>query len=1086
MASQPSAFVRRLRQFLRSRRLTSVSQIGTDRILELQFSDGQYRLFFEFFAGGNIILTDKELSTLALLRIIPGGSEQEELRVGLKYVLTNKQNYLGVPRLTLERVKESLTRSLSQGLESDGNRPKKWRKKRDDVVRKALSTSFHEFPPALIEHCLRVSNSNPPESVEGFLNDEGALQQLLLTLNAAKEISDHLGDTNECKGFIVAKVRNPVAGVPQDCLKVEIDKDQLQNFVYEDFQPFSPEQFKEDATFTILEFQGFNKTVDEFFSSVESQKLESRITEREEHASRKLEAAKQDHEKRLGGLQQVQELNVRRAQAIESNLERVQEATSAVNSLIAQSIGWPEIARMIEMEQNRGNPVAELIHLPLKLYENSITLLLSEGTYEDEPDFEGEETDSDFSDSEEDEKILTKSTKSDNLNGKLAVDVDLALSPWSNARQYYDQRRTAADKEMRTLQASARALKSTEAKIKADLKKGLKQEKDIMRPQRRAFWFEKFLYFISSEGYLVLGGKDVQQNEILYAKHLKKGDVYVHADLSGASTVIIKNTSGRSGDPIPPSTLSQAGSLAVCTSVAWDLKAVMSAWWVPADQISKTGSGGEYLQAGIFHVKGSKNFLPPAQLLLGFGVMFKISEKSKPKHLKHRIVKEASLERQNADSRVNENIQLEAQDIAAAQIPESEDRFDPVSKEPSEGVIEEPPESYSKVESSSVESSGESDDESGNLNPLQTYHIPQQDPIDEILTDQKVSSDDENIENEEQLQPEIKLAESEPCEPNVSRHGDDPLRTEHLSAKDRRTIHRGNQAKENASTAMSDPDAASEISHPESQANAARKVHQVRGKHGKRNKIKNKYAGQDEEDRALAMRLLGSTTAQEKAKEDAATKVNKEEGLAAAKERRRKQHELAAEKGKKAEELRRTNFEASAEAVGDEDDEDEQGTDLDAFVGTPLPGDEILDALVMCGPWEAIGRKCKWRAKIQPGTVKKGKAVKEILSAWTSELSVREKRARPTPPAVSDGDGDGDDGTTMAAAAAADVEIRKKEAELIQGFRETEAVGLVPVGKMRLVMGGGGGDSKGGGKGKGKAGNAGNKGNRGGKGSKRR
>jgi predicted ribosome quality control (RQC) complex YloA/Tae2 family protein len=49
-AAAPSAFVARLRKFLKTRRVTSVAQIGTDRIIEFQFSEGQYRLFLEFFA----------------------------------------------------------------------------------------------------------------------------------------------------------------------------------------------------------------------------------------------------------------------------------------------------------------------------------------------------------------------------------------------------------------------------------------------------------------------------------------------------------------------------------------------------------------------------------------------------------------------------------------------------------------------------------------------------------------------------------------------------------------------------------------------------------------------------------------------------------------------------------------------------------------------------------------------------------------------------------------------------------------------------------------------------------------------------
>ena len=57
--------------------------------------------------------------------------------------------------------------------------------------------------------------------------------------------------------------------------------------------------------------------------------------------------------------------------------------------------------------------------------------------------------------------------------------------------------------------------------------------------------FEKFLWFISSENYLVIGGRDQQQNEIIYKRYLKSGDLYVHADLHGASSCVVKNPSGK-------------------------------------------------------------------------------------------------------------------------------------------------------------------------------------------------------------------------------------------------------------------------------------------------------------------------------------------------------------------------------------------------------------------------------------------------------------------------------------------------------------------------------------------------------------
>jgi predicted ribosome quality control (RQC) complex YloA/Tae2 family protein len=90
-------------------------------------------------------------------------------------------------------------------------------------------------------------------------------------------------------------------------------------------------------------------------------------------------------------------------------------------------------------------------------------------------------------------------------------------------------------------------------------------------------WFrqwEKFHWFISSENFLVIGGKDMQQNEQLVKKHLKAKDIYVHAEVHGASSVIVKN---HTNGPVPPLTLSQAGSMTICRSAAWKDKIVVEA-----------------------------------------------------------------------------------------------------------------------------------------------------------------------------------------------------------------------------------------------------------------------------------------------------------------------------------------------------------------------------------------------------------------------------------------------------------------------------------------------------------------------------
>ena len=66
----------------------------------------------------------------------------------------------------------------------------------------------------------------------------------------------------------------------------------------------------------------------------------------------------------------------------------------------------------------------------------------------------------------------------------------------------------------------------------------------LIKKVRKTYWFEKFYWFISSDNYLVIGGRDRQQNEIIVKKHLVCGDAYVHADVHGSSSVVVKNPSG--------------------------------------------------------------------------------------------------------------------------------------------------------------------------------------------------------------------------------------------------------------------------------------------------------------------------------------------------------------------------------------------------------------------------------------------------------------------------------------------------------------------------------------------------------------
>ena len=129
---------------------------------------------------------------------------------------------------------------------------------------------------------------------------------------------------------------------------------------------------------------------------------------------------------------------------------------------------------------------------------------------------------------------------------------------------------------------------------------------------------------MSSENLLVIAGRDAQQNELIVKRYLKPKDVYVHADIHGATSCVVKHPGGDAGE-IPPLTLAQAGQMTVCRSSAWDSHMVTSAWWVYDHQVSKSAPSGEYLPTGSFMIRGKKNYLPPNQLVMGLGLLFRLA-----------------------------------------------------------------------------------------------------------------------------------------------------------------------------------------------------------------------------------------------------------------------------------------------------------------------------------------------------------------------------------------------------------------------------------------------------------------------------
>jgi len=130
-------------------------------------------------------------------------------------------------------------------------------------------------------------------------------------------------------------------------------------------------------------------------------------------------------------------------------------------------------------------------------------------------------------------------------------------------------------------------------------------------------WYEKFRWTFSSSGFLIIGGKDSTQNEILVKKHLGQHDIFAHADLPGGSVVIIKSN----GKDVPEETKIEAVLFAVSYSRSWRGRlGVADGYWVNSDQVTKTPPSGEYLAKGAFMIYGERNYVRNSPLSLSLGI----------------------------------------------------------------------------------------------------------------------------------------------------------------------------------------------------------------------------------------------------------------------------------------------------------------------------------------------------------------------------------------------------------------------------------------------------------------------------------
>lgn len=657
MAPAPLSFVAKLRKHLKSRRLTAIKQVDNDRILVLKFSDGEYYLVFEFFSAGNVLLLDKDMKIVSLQRLVKDlGPENATYAVNEDYkafdsLLFESDATLGeseVVSYTVETVNTWLQVHKQKLNESTEKSPKVF------SIHKLLFINASYLSNDLILKALMEAGIEPSKSSLELESNYDLLAQVVLALNATEKAYNDLislSSEGQAEGYIVEK-KNPL-------YKPDV-KESLE-YIYEEFHPFKP--FKKSGGFRFTPVKGYNKTIDQFFSTIESTKHSLRIEQTKQHAQKRLDNAKNERDRQIEQLMTQQEVNEKKGDAILYHAEAIEACSEYVNGMLKRQMDWTDIENIIKFDAERKHPEALLIKLPLKLEKSTIKLNLIDpsqiddstlfakrhdsdsGSGLNDPESESESDSESDSDSEydSDDSFVKKPIKSKAKKDAkpdvptLNVDIDLTQSAFANASLYFGQKKLASSKQAKVEKNSNMAMKNAEKRVERDLAKKLKNEVDALKTIRHKYWFEKYFWFVSNEGYLCLAGRDDNQVDMIYYRHFSDDGYFVSSDIEGALKVFILNPFP--SEDVPPMTIFQAGIFALLTSEAWNSKASSSAWWLKGKNVTKIEYDGSLLGPGRLKHKADRNYMPPAQLVMGFGLYWLGDEATAKKYTDTRVRK---------------------------------------------------------------------------------------------------------------------------------------------------------------------------------------------------------------------------------------------------------------------------------------------------------------------------------------------------------------------------------------------------------------------------------------------------------------
>jgi predicted ribosome quality control (RQC) complex YloA/Tae2 family protein len=291
-----------------------------------------------------------------------------------------------------------------------------------------------------------------------------------------------------------------------------------------------------------------------------------------------------------------------RAELLYANYDLVDEVLSTVRDAREADVPWDDIAAKFEEGAERGIEAAEAV-VDVDGREGTVTLELDDTRVTVDPR-DGVEKNAD--------RLYQEAKR---VNEKR----EGALAAIQDTRE-----ELAAVKERRDDWEAEEAGETEDESDDEESREVDWLSRSSIPVRRDEGWYERFRWFHTSDGFLVVGGRNADQNEELVKKYTERGDLFFHAQAHGAPVTILKATgpseAARDVD-IPDSSREEAAQFAVSYSSVWKAgQFAGDVYMVTPDQVSKTPESGEYIEKGSFVVRGDRTYYDDTPVGVAVGI----------------------------------------------------------------------------------------------------------------------------------------------------------------------------------------------------------------------------------------------------------------------------------------------------------------------------------------------------------------------------------------------------------------------------------------------------------------------------------